>query len=147
MIGVAGDSNHVTLVDLKSGSTSHVLRGHSSEVLTLSWSHAQPNILATGSLDKKVMLWDVRQARSYLRYLDYNNVRFKRTKDISLSGVSHQSSVHGLVFTGCGRYLISLGKDKRIRKWDTMTGKNLKTKFAEVNTNCKNAVNIECSSG
>ena len=146
IVAVAGETNHVTLIDLKSGSTSHVLRGHTAEVVTLAWSLGQPNILATGGADNKVMLWDVRQARSYLQYLDYNNVRFKRSKDITLSGSSHQNPVHGLVFTGCGRYLISLGKDKRIRKWDTMTGKNLKTKFAEVNTSCKSAVDIVCSS-
>eukprot|EP00092_Neocalanus_flemingeri_P002128 GFUD01002268.1.p1 GENE.GFUD01002268.1~~GFUD01002268.1.p1 ORF type:complete len:403 (+),score=84.44 GFUD01002268.1:59-1267(+) len=146
LVAVTGETNHVTLIDLKSGSTSHVLRGHGAEVVSLAWSLGQPNILATGGADKKVILWDVRQARSYLQYLDYNNVRFKRDSEISLSGFSHQNSVHGLVFTGCGRYLISLGKDKRLRKWDTMTGKNLKTKFAEVNTSCKNAVDIVCSS-
>eukprot|EP00090_Calanus_glacialis_P006873 TRINITY_DN15373_c0_g1_i1.p1 TRINITY_DN15373_c0_g1~~TRINITY_DN15373_c0_g1_i1.p1 ORF type:complete len:405 (+),score=102.14 TRINITY_DN15373_c0_g1_i1:44-1258(+) len=146
IVAVAGETNHVTLIDLKSGSTSHVLRGHAAEVVTLAWSLGQPNILATGGGDNKVILWDVRQARSYLQYLDYNNVRFKRSKDITLAGSSHQNPVHGLVFSGCGRYLISLGKDKRIRKWDTMTGKNLKTKFAEVNTSCKNAVDIVCSS-
>jgi len=145
LVAVAGETNHVTLIDLKSGSTSHVLRGHGAEVCTLAWSVAQPNILATGGADKKVILWDVRQARSYMKYLDYNNVRFKRQSEISLSGFSHQQSVHGLAFSGCGRYLVSLGKDKRIRKWDTVTGKNLKTKFAEVQTSCKNSVDIVCS--
>ena len=43
-----------------------------------------------------------------------------------------QASVHGVVFSGCGRYLVSLGKDKRLRKWDILTGFNLKVKFPEV---------------
>jgi len=146
IVGVARDTSHVTLIDLKSGSTSHVLRGHTAEVITLAWSPGQPNILATGGVDKKVILWDVRQAKSYVQYLDYNNVRFKRKKDITLSGSSHQSRVHGLVFSGCGRYLVSLGADKRIRKWDTVTGKNLKTKFSDVNKNFKGAVDMVCSS-
>ena len=38
----------------------------------------------------KIMLWDVRQAKSYLSYFDYNNVRFKRSKDLKFSGESHQ---------------------------------------------------------
>ncbi len=62
------------------------------------------------------MLWDVRQSKSYLCTLDYNNVRYKRTKDLKLSGESHQGGIHGLEFSRCGRYLYSCGSDKRIRK-------------------------------
>jgi len=132
IIAVTNDTNHLHLVDLKTGSTCHTLRGHEGEVLTCTWSRLNHKILASGSVDKKIMLWDVRQAKSFLAILDFNNVRFKRRSQLKLAGMSHQSSVHGLEFSRCGRYLVSLGNDNRLRKWDTSTGKNLKTKFPEI---------------
>ena len=46
----------------------------------------------------------------------YLYLRYKSRKDIQLAGSSHQGAVQGLVFTACGRYLLSLGADRRIRK-------------------------------
>jgi len=147
LVAIANETNHVQLVDLNTGSTCHTLRGHEGEVLTCTWSKLNPRVLATGAADNKIILWDVRQARSYLAYLDFNDVRFKRTKDIRLSGTSHQSSVHGLEFSVCGRYLFSIGKDNRIRKWDTVTLKNLKTKFPEIAIKGKGNVPMSCLEG
>jgi hypothetical protein len=42
--------------------------------------------------------------------------RYKSRKDMSLAGSSHQGSVQGLTFTSCGRFLLSLGSDRRVRK-------------------------------
>jgi len=147
LVAVANDTNHVQLVDLHTGSTCHTLRGHCGEILTCCWSRSDPRILATGAADKKIILWDVRQSRSFLASLDYNNVRHKKKKDIKLAGHSHQAAVHGLEYSSCGRYLFSLGADKRIRKWDTVTHKNLKTKFPEVTTKCKGSVSLCCTEG
>ena len=69
----------------------------------------------------QIMLWDVRQSKSYLCTLDYNNVRFKRSKDLKMSGESHQGGIHGLEFSSCGRYLYSCGGDRRIRKVGILT--------------------------
>ncbi|XP_023328681.1 DNA excision repair protein ERCC-8 [Eurytemora carolleeae] len=152
LVAVAARTNHLQLVDLRTGSTchtlgsrtlgGHALQGHSGEVNCCAWSRADPWVLASGSADKKIMLWDVRQSRSYLTYLDYNNVRYKKKKDIKLANMSHQSGVHGLVYSSCGRFLYSLGNDKRIRKWDTVTSKNLKTKFPEVETKCRGSIDL-----
>eukprot|EP00088_Acartia_fossae_P018314 TRINITY_DN2057_c0_g1_i1.p1 TRINITY_DN2057_c0_g1~~TRINITY_DN2057_c0_g1_i1.p1 ORF type:complete len:410 (+),score=71.74 TRINITY_DN2057_c0_g1_i1:104-1333(+) len=134
LIAVASKSRNVVLADLQTGSSCHTLRGHKGEVYALAWNPANAAILATGSADKKVMLWDVRQGKSFLATLDYNNVRYKRSKDLKLSGESHQGGVHGLQFSTCGKYLYSLGSDKRIRKWDSKSMKNLKVKFPEVDS-------------
>jgi len=148
LVAVATTSNHVTLVDLKSGSTSHELRGHKKEVSTCTWSTVDGNYLATGGTDCRAILWDLRQSRSFVRYFDFNQVRWKKSSQLKLSGMSHQAAVSGLVFAGCGRYLLSLGKDKRIRKWDVMTGNNLKVKFPELaKFKYENALSIDCSSG
>ena len=75
LVAAGGDSGLLTLVDLRSGSTSHVLRsGHQADtsVLCLAWSLTQPTVLASGAADQRVVLWDVRQARSCLATLDCN---------------------------------------------------------------------------
>lgn len=152
VVAVANRTKDITLVDLKSGSTSHILRGHSAEVLSCSWAHHKPNVLATGAADSKVILWDVRQARSYIDYLDYNNVRYKSGKDLQLAGSSHQGSVQGVTFTPCGRFILSLGSDRRLRKWDTMSLKNLKTKFPDLKSKISssgrsNSMDLACTVG
>jgi len=134
LVAVASKSRNVVLADMHSGAACHTLRGHTGEVFTLAWHPGESRILATGSRDHKIMLWDVRQSKSYLCTLDYNNVRFKRSKDLKLSGESHQGGIHGLEFSSCGRYLYSCGGDRRIRKWDVLTKKNMKTKFPELST-------------
>ena len=83
LVAAGGDSGQITLLDLRSGSTSHVLRsGHQVDtaVLCLAWSLSQPTVLASGAADQKIVLWDVRQARSCLATLDCNNTRSRHTR-------------------------------------------------------------------
>jgi len=141
LVAVATQGNAVRLVDLRVGSTSHQLRGHGSQVTCLAWSPGTPGMLASGEgLGQdgrgggKILLWDVRQAKSKLQSLDYNNVKGRPRDPSRLANAAHQGRVLGLAFSGCGRYLVSVGKDHRVRRWDVMTGRNLKTKFPEVDT-------------
>ena len=46
--GVATQSSKVKLVDLKSGSASHTLKGHRQPVLSVRWSTSNEHVLATG---------------------------------------------------------------------------------------------------
>jgi len=141
-VAVADETNHVQLVDLRTGSRSHVLREHKAEVMSLAWAGHNPRLLATGGKDGKVNIWDVRKARSFLHTLDYNDVRFKRKSELKMTGISHETGVYGLAFSPCGRYILTLGGDKRVRKWDTMTWKNLKTKFQEISLSRNKAVDM-----
>ena len=74
LVAVTTDCRHVRLVDLRSGSSTHQLRGHKKEVVTCCWSPTGGYYLATGGEDCRAILWDVRQARSYVNYFDYNKV-------------------------------------------------------------------------
>ena len=40
-------------------------------VIAVKWANCDANTLASGGADGRVYLWDVRQAKSCLRYLDY----------------------------------------------------------------------------
>ncbi len=39
---------------------SHILRGHTGEILSCAWAKHSPTVLATGAADSKIILWDVR---------------------------------------------------------------------------------------
>ena len=116
LVAAGRDSGHVTLVDLKSGSTSHVLRGgHQADtkVTSLAWSLSQPNVLASGGVDRNIFLWDIRRADSCLMRLDSDSVKVRRQKTDRQQSSSHEDSVLGLSWTPCGRWLISVGADNR----------------------------------
>ena len=57
---VAGSWNHpqVKLIDIRSGASSHHLVGHQAGVSCVQWSPTNSHILASGSLDGNVLLWD-----------------------------------------------------------------------------------------
>ena len=48
LIAVAAGRSTVKLVDLKSGSASHQLKGHNSSVYAVQWSMREEFLLATG---------------------------------------------------------------------------------------------------
>ena len=61
--------------------------GHQADtaVLCLAWSLSQPTVLASGAADQKIVLWDVRQARSCLATLDCNNTNTRQAPTICKS--------------------------------------------------------------
>ena len=149
-VAVAGDKSLVQVVDLRSGSLAHVLkgghRGGGGGVSSLAWG--QGSLLASGGdADKRIVIWDVRMARSYLRYLDSNSVSSRASRH-QPAGWSHKGPVQGLAWTQDGRQLVSLGQDRRLRRWDVTRGLNMKTKFPEIDTSSKlSTVDLEVSSG
>ncbi|CAJ1949566.1 unnamed protein product [Cylindrotheca closterium] len=54
----------IKLVDIRSGSHSHELSGHTDGISTLQWSPNMPVVLASGSKDGTVRLWDIRKSGS-----------------------------------------------------------------------------------
>lgn len=54
----------VKLVDIRSGASSHQLTGHSLGITAVQWSPTHPCIVASGSNDKSIRLWDIRKSGS-----------------------------------------------------------------------------------
>jgi WD40 repeat protein len=57
----------------------HIL-GHRESVWAVEWSPANEYLLATGSLDRSVRVWDVRRSNSCLLILDQHNFNTKPGK-------------------------------------------------------------------
>lgn len=133
-VAVGTDTNHVKLVDLRSGASTHELRGHKNSILAVQWSPNLPSILASGCLDGKALLWDVRKARNCLMSFDMGNIQGKEKKRSLEKSMAHKGSLNGLTFSNTSRHLVTYGCcDGRVRKWDIMTGINTKTKFDPYN--------------
>lgn len=124
LVAVASSANEIILVDLKTGAHSHELRGHTSSVLTCRWSPREEYILATGSCDNKVILWDVRSSKCLLKTLSKYNSKLPLRYNIA-----HDGYVSGLCFTSDGLYLLSYGTDNRLQLWDAYTGENERVNY------------------
>ena len=120
---MATQRNEVLLADLRSGSRTHELRGHSGSVLTVKWSPYHEFQLASGSMDNRLLMWDVRASRSCLFSMDQNNGRNCSNIDQT---TAHNGYVHGISFSSSGLFLVSVGTDGRMRLWNTATGNMFK---------------------
>ncbi|KAF2671460.1 WD40 repeat-like protein [Microthyrium microscopicum] len=126
----------VRLVDLRSGVAVQALVGHTGAVLSTAWSPTEEYMLASGSSDGTVRLWDVRRSAAQLGVLDQEDAVGLRGYDGRGSGArpagrgrAHTGTVNGVVFTEDGRHLVSTGHDERIRVWDMQTGANTLANF------------------
>jgi DNA excision repair protein ERCC-8 len=113
LIAVGMDERNIRMCDLKSGASTHTLKGHGGSVLATEWSPHDPNLLASGSSDGYIKYWDIRKASPCLKSLDSSNGGGMK---------SHNGAVKGFCFTSDGLQLVSVGADKVIRLWDAYCG-------------------------
>ncbi|KAI4861529.1 WD40 repeat-like protein [Hypoxylon rubiginosum] len=128
----------VRLVDLRSGSNVQSLAGHAGAILATSWSPRHEHVLATGSVDGTVRIWDIRRAGGVIAMLDqedslglYHNGLLDPSGKVRVraSAKAHSAPVNGLTWTDDGAYIVSAGHDRRIRVWDAALGKNTLASF------------------
>jgi WD40 repeat protein len=79
------------------------LEGHTHAVASISF-HPQGNLLASGSFDHTLKLWDLEQGKNIA----------------TLQG--HTGQIRSVTFDPEGRMLVSSSEDGTIRLWDANTG-------------------------
>ena len=129
-------TNYIRLADIRTGSTAHTLTGHRSNVLCVRWSPKEKYVLASGSQDGKVILWDVRRSKAQLCSLN-QDTGLKVSSKHTAHSLAHSGSVNCLRFNNDGRYLLSYGTDDRLRLWDLTSSENSLINFGKVENNSK----------
>jgi len=88
-------------------------RGHSKEVYSVSWS---PNskLIASGSGDETVQIWDVAQGTNILSYCGHCH---KIGKGL----------IQTIMWSPDGKYIVSGSWDKSVRIWDASSGHTIST--------------------
>lgn len=147
----------IKIWDAKTGELAHTLEGHLAGISTLAWS-PDSKVLATGSDDKLIRLWDISTGKSmptplvghhnYVYSLafspkgnmlvsgSYDEALFLwdvRTARLMRSLPAHSDPVSGVDFVRDGTLVASCSSDGLIRIWDTATGQCLKTLVHEDN--------------
>lgn len=143
LIAVGCDGSSLRLIDMKSGSATHSLKGHRRAIQCIQWSPKDEFLLASGGTDNQAMLWDIRTSKGCLMKFDqHNGEGSANTKD---SITAHDGHVNGLHFTTDGLLLVTLGTDEHIHLWDTATGKNTLVNYGKINNQSRRSVKIAIS--
>lgn len=118
LIALGMDHPYIRLIDPRSGSFSHVLKGHEGKVLSVKWSPENSNYLASAGSDGTVRVWDIRNARPLVESLDMMRTSESQSLDPLDFRRAHRAAVNGLSWTPCGDQLVSIGSDNKARVWN-----------------------------
>lgn len=120
LIAAALSDDEIRLCDIRSGSHSHTLKGHSAPVTNVLWSKRNSYALVSSGKDGKIVTWDIRKSKAAVHYFDRENGK---------SQIAHSGGVSSLSQTEGGLYFMSHGADHYIRCWDAISGENTMTNF------------------
>lgn len=120
LIAAAISDHLVKLCDMKSGSDTHTLRGHTAAVNSVVWSNRNAYALISGGRDGKIIMWDIRRSNAAVHYFDQFNGNTEK---------AHCGPVTSLSQTEGGLFLLSSGQDEQVRCWDMTNGENTFTNF------------------
>ncbi|KAJ5550817.1 hypothetical protein N7461_005515 [Penicillium sp. DV-2018c] len=144
LVAVGTSERSVRLVDLRSGLSTQGLPGHNGAVLSVAWAPHRPYLLASASVDNRVIIFDVRRGghNSAIATLDMDDpvglvnpgtgtvpASFENRPAFSRSARAHNGPVTGVRWTSTGSHIVTTGQDSRIRVWDSATGANTLVHF------------------
>jgi DNA excision repair protein ERCC-8 len=144
LVAVGTSERSVRLIDLRSGLSTQGLPGHNDAVLSVAWAPHRPHLLATGSVDNRVIIFDVRRGghNSAIATLDMDDAvglvapgtgsaseSYESRLAFSRHARAHNGPVTGVRWTSNGSHIITTGQDSRIRVWDSGTGANTLVHF------------------
>jgi DNA excision repair protein ERCC-8 len=127
LIAAACEDHCLHLCDIRTGKSIWKLIEHHSRVLAVKWSPGQQYLLASGSEDGTLRLWDVRKTgKSLLTYDQHLDSRdpLKQRERARNYIKSHNGAVNGIAFTPDSVKILSTGTDQVMRCWRVHDGSN-----------------------
>ena len=112
----SGRKPEASTVLLEYPSGASVLSGHAGSVNVLTL-HVKRKTLATGSVDKTIQLWDIKED---------TEAPYHITQSLHIL-VGHTGNITAMDFSVSGELLASASSDKTVRLWDVVTGQHLHT--------------------
>jgi DNA excision repair protein ERCC-8 len=138
VVAVACGSGVIQIFDIRAGSACQEHVGHANQVWSVEFSGLSSFILASGSKDRTIRLWDIRRAGEIMILDQFNEAfplvnqsfadrqqSFHRSSSIS----SHSGAVVQVHFLQDGIHLLSSGTDNKLRLWDTFSGENMQVNY------------------
>ena len=111
----------IVLLDLEYSEGGGILSGHADTVNVLTL-HVKRQILATGSADKTIQLWNIKDSRNPLHVTKPLHI----TQPLHIL-TGHIAQITAMDFSVSGEFLASGSSDKTVRLWDVETGQHRHT--------------------
>ncbi|CAF3582288.1 unnamed protein product [Rotaria socialis] len=152
LIAVAHENGDLRLIDIRTGSNSHIIHSHSGKGICLvKWFNNNPNLLASGGADGRVLFTDIRSSRTYYMVLDPDNVLTdhpqmrSRATTASTSSVAHTRGIKSLEFLPDNSHLLTLGADSHMYLWDVNSGQRLLVNYGRIPTDNVRIKTLACT--
>ncbi|CAF1221397.1 unnamed protein product [Adineta steineri] len=150
VIAVAHENGDLRLIDIRSGSDSHVIHSHTKKGICLvKWFNNNPNLLASGGVDGRVLFTDVRSSRAHYMSLDRDNILTNneqiKSRQTTVSSVAHHRGVKSLEFLPDNTHLLTVGADDLMYLWNVNNGQRLLVNYGPITTNNVRILTIACA--
>ncbi len=115
-IASACEDQTIHIWDTISGQPLYIHRGHGPRVLALAWSPDGKSV-AFGGEDKLVQVWHIQREKTSF----FTSLLFHSRGQFSYRG--HFGRVNALAWSPNGQRIASVGSDKTLQVWDSVSGK------------------------
>ena len=105
-----GDGFLIFYISLRGTRVSTMLRATHADPVNVLTLHTDGNLLATGSADKTIQVWNIKDTTQPIHIL-----------------TKHTRGITAIAFSATGKLIATGSSDKTIRLWDVETGKPLDT--------------------
>ena len=134
-MAVASEGHAIHILDPACDGAAVKMVGHKSGVTSVDWCPASEFVLASGSLDGSVKLWDIRcgGSRSQLASFDWRQENLEMID----TARAHEGAVMCVKYTAWGDFLVTTGNDRTLRLWSAAPGsKNVGAMKKQTHAGC-----------
>ncbi|CAF1402885.1 unnamed protein product [Adineta ricciae] len=150
IIAVAHENGDLRLIDIRTGSNSHIIHSHTKKgVCLIKWFNNSPYLLASGGVDGRVLFTDIRSSRNHYMSLDRDNILTDndqvKPRATTVSSVAHHRGVKSLEFLPDNTHLLTVGADDLMYLWNINNGQRLLVNYGLVPTNNMRMLTMACA--